>query len=173
MNTAEQKQLLEAKTRMAEVYQTAMLPAYSLLKITRTKASDVLMLAIGLQESRLLYRQQLGNGPAMGLWQFERGGGVKGVLQHPVTSVRAMNLCANREVQPIQAAVHERLKHDDVLAAGFARLLLLSDPRPLPNIEDEQGAWDYYLRNWRPGQPHPQTWPAFHAAALEFVEGLE
>ncbi len=35
----------------------------------------------------------------------------------------------------------------------FARLLLWTDAKPLPAIGDEQGAWDYYLRNWRPGKP--------------------
>ena len=41
----------------------------------RSTAADVLLLAIGLQESRFEHRQQIG-GPARSFWQFERGGGV-------------------------------------------------------------------------------------------------
>jgi hypothetical protein len=28
-------------------------------------------------------------------------------------------------------------------------------------------AWDYYLRNWRPGKPHPERWSVNHGAACE------
>ena len=38
--------------------------------------------AIALQESRFEHRKQIG-GPARGFWQFEQGGGVRGVLNHP------------------------------------------------------------------------------------------
>lgn len=46
------------------------------------------MLAIGLQESRLQHRRQNG-GPARGFWQFEKGGGVKGILFHETAQERA------------------------------------------------------------------------------------
>lgn len=41
----------------------------------------------------------------------------------------------------------------DELAAAFVRLLLLTDPQPLPAAApaSEQAAFEYYLRNWRPG----------------------
>ncbi|MCY1303002.1 hypothetical protein D9M70_526890 [compost metagenome] len=54
-------------------------------------------------------------------------------------------------------AIWRALEHDDVLAAGFARLLLWSDPKPLPLAGDEQGAFDLYLRTWRPGAYHRGT----------------
>lgn len=147
------------------VLETIIAPAQALLRIPRTPQSDVLMLAIGLQESRLEYRRQIA-GPARGFWQFERGGGVKGVLTHPASMFKAAKLCVAREVEANSAAVYDRLEHDDQLAAGFARLLLLTDPRPLPDATDADGAWAYYLRNWRPGKPHPQTWAALHAQAV-------
>ena len=78
----------------------------------------------------------------------------------------AAKLCVAREVEANSAAVYDRLEHDDVLAAGFARLLLLTDPRPLPDVTDVDGAWAYYLRNWRPGKPHPETWAGYHTRAV-------
>jgi hypothetical protein len=33
-------------------------------------------------------------------------------------------------------------------------------------IGDADGAWAYYLNTWRPGKPHPETWPALYVQAL-------
>lgn len=152
-----------------EITQQAIEPAYALLPAAmRSKEATLMPLAIGLQESRFEHRRQIG-GPARGFWQFERGGGVRAVLRHPVTKIHAITLCAARGVRPVAADVYAALEHDDVLAAGFARLLLYSDPAPLPALGDEAGAWAYYLRNWRPGKPHPQTWPKLYQNALSFV----
>lgn len=136
-------------------------------------AARVMLVAIGLQESRFAARRQLvGNpprptGPAAGFWQFEKGGGVKGVLNHKAARVLAAKVCAARGVKPETSAVWGALQHDDVLAAAFARLLLYSDPKPLPHVGDAQGAWDLYIRTWRPGKPHRQTWDALYERALK------
>jgi len=53
--------------------------------------AEVMLLAIGLQESRLIHRKQI-QGPARGLWQFERAG-VQGVLTHPASRALAADLC--------------------------------------------------------------------------------
>jgi hypothetical protein len=126
------------------------------------------MLAIGLQESRFEHRRQIG-GPARGFWQFEQGGGVRGVLRHHSSREHAQAVCRARSVIATESAVYAALEHDDVLAAAFARLLLWTDPKPLPAIGDEQGAWDLYLRVWRPGKPHRHTWNALYAQAMEEV----
>lgn len=143
-----------------------------------SKEARVMLLAIGLQESRLVHRRQLvGNpprptGPATGLWQFERGGGVVGVLQHHATRTHARTLCNARNVEPTSQAVWQALQHDDVLAAGFARLLLWSDPRSLPEIGNKQGALDLYIRTWRPGKPKPKVWGDNYEQALDIlIEG--
>lgn len=125
----------------------------------------VLMLAIGLQESRFEHRRQLGNGPARGFWQFEAGGGVKGVMTHLASRDDARRIAQTRGVPWEQHAVWAALERDDVLAAGFARLLLLTDAKPLPRIGDVHDAWAYYVRNWRPGKPHPDTWPGLYKQA--------
>lgn len=142
--------------------------------------ADVLLLAIGLQESRLVYRDQLEAGgrdtrpgPAMGLWQFERGGGVAGVLDHRATEHYARALCRDRGVDPVPDAVWRRLEEDDVLAAGFARLLLWTLPQALPALGDWAGAWEQYLDAWRPGKPHPHTWGGFYTEALATVQDAQ
>jgi hypothetical protein len=72
-------------------------------------------------------------------------------------------------VPATDAAVYAALEHDDVLAAAFARLLLWTDPEPLPAVGEVQRAWALYLRTWRPGKPHRQTWDALYAQTMEEV----
>lgn len=126
------------------------------------------MLAITLQEADGKHRFQVlaggKKGPARGLWQNEEGGGVKGVLTHPASRDLARKVCEARGVLPTAAAVWARMEFDDVLAAAFARLLLLTDPKPLPTTE--QPAWELYrYRLWRPGKPHPEKWASCWARA--------
>lgn len=147
-------------------------------------AARVMLLSIGLQESRFEHRYQLvqgtpgAKGPARGFWQFERGtaasrGGVWGVFLHPESAALLKTVARARGVPPSPSNIWERLETDDVLAAAVARLLLWTDPKPLPKVEDAQGAWNLYaIRTWRPGKPHRQTWDAFHARAREQVCGV-
>lgn len=154
------------------IVRTAVKPALALLPVKMdTPAARLLLLAIGLQESRFLYRRQLGSGPARGLWQFERGGGVRGVLTNPASREHAYRICGIRGVEPVAAAVHPALEADDVLAAAFARLLMWTDAWRLPAVGDVQGGWDMYVRTWRPGKPHPQTWAGLYAQAMAEVGG--
>lgn len=120
------------------------------------------VLTTGLQESRLTARRQFGNGPARGLWQFERGGGVHGVLTHTASALYARELCDARRVVPSATDVWTALETDDVLAAGFARLLYWTDPAALPGLGQVTAAWALYLRTWRPGKPHAATWPGHY-----------
>lgn len=154
------------------VIDVAIKPALMLLPAKMdTPAACVLLLGTGLQESRFLYRRQLGDGPARGLWQFERSGGVRGVLTHPASREHAYRICVARGVNPVAADVHPALEVDDVLAATFARLLMWTDAWRLPIVGDVQGGWDLYIRTWRPGKPHPKTWPALYRQALGAVGG--
>lgn len=129
-------------------------------------AATVMLLAIGLQESRFEHRLQIG-GPARGFWQFERGGGVLGVLNHAASARHAKALCVLRGVPPTPTEAYREIADDDLLACGFARLLLWTDPRELPTPGDIDGAWDCYIRNWRPGRPHRSTWTGLYQQALE------
>lgn len=143
-----------------------------------------LLLTIGLQESRLTERDQLERGgrnlvlgPALGLWQFEPGG-VRGVLNHPSTKGYALDLCAHFGVQPSPDTLWRALKIHDDLAAAVARLNLWWAKDPLPDIDDEQGGWDYYLNCWRPGavKRDPiglrEKWGRNHRMVLDYLRDL-
>lgn len=138
-----------------------------------SQQARIMLTAIAFQESRFKHRRQLPLregapfGPANGFWQFERGGGVKGVLNHPATKLRASELCAQHGVTPLAMNVWKMLPEIDLLACGFARLLLYSDAAPLPKVGDQSGAWGYYIRNWRPGKPHLKTWADCYGKALK------
>jgi hypothetical protein len=147
--------------------------AFTLLPAAmNTPAAHVMLHAIGLQESRFQYRRQMvGNpprptGPAKGFWQFERGGGCTGVVSHPASRYWMAQVCKARGVTFNATAIWNAIEHDDVLAAATARLLLFTDPRRLPDTTDTKGAWNLYIRTWRPGKPHRSTWDAFHAQAI-------
>jgi hypothetical protein len=144
--------------------------AFSLLPpAMETPAARVLLLAIGLQESRFEHRRQLGGGPARGFWQFEQGGGVAGVLAHPASRGRARAVCMALCYQSSVPVVYDALADNDVLAAAFARLLLWTLPEPLATTADD--GWRQYLAAWRPGTPREGTWAASYqtAAAAVFV----
>jgi hypothetical protein len=128
--------------------------------------ATVLLLAIGLQESRFEHREQIG-GPARSFWQFERGGGVRGVLSHEDSRKFAQAACVLRGIPPTPDAVYQRMLEDDLLGCAFARLLLYTDPRPLPALGRSDLAWDYYIANWRPGRPRRASWDGLYAEALK------
>jgi len=135
----------------------------------------VMLIAIGLQESRFLHRRQLvGNpprptGPAKGFWQFERLGGCRGVVDHTASRYWMHGVCKAHDVQFNATAIWNALEANDRLAAAAARLLLFTDPKRLPATTDTRGAWNLYIRAWRPGRPHRDTWDDFHERAQQVV----
>jgi hypothetical protein len=140
-----------------------------------TPEARAMLLAIGLQESRFTHRAQV-KGPARGFWQFERGGGVKGVLTHATSSAPAIEaLTMLRYHVPGEASmntcarIYNVLEHNDVLAAVFARLLLWTLPGSLAGPNEHERGWDQYLSAWRPGKPHRATWNAFYTDAWDRV----
>lgn len=147
--------------------------AYALLPSRmQTPEATAMLLAIGLQESRFEHRTQVVNPgvepPARGFWQFEAGGGVRGVLTHPAsrhylqTALRLLSYSPDTDTKTL----HRLITDNDVLAAVCARLLLWTDYRPIPGqFAGAEAAWQCYIRNWRPGKPHRETWDAFHAEA--------
>lgn len=133
--------------------------------VMRAPRARPLITAIGLQESRFLYRSQLGNGPARGFWQFELAG-VRGVLKHPasiaeISEVLELLRYPHRTV----AESHRAIENNDLLAAVYARLLLWTSPKQLPAIGEAEAAWALYYSCWRPGKPKRETWDAFYAQA--------
>lgn len=138
--------------------------AYSLLPAPMaTPEATRMLIAIGWQESRFLYRKQIG-GPATGWWQFETAG-VSGVLAHPSSRelIRKALIDLRYADPPTPYGCHIAIQHNDVLACVFARLLLWTLPRPLATTSDQ--GWTDYLAAWRPGKPHPETWKQAWAIA--------
>jgi len=129
--------------------------------------AEVMLLSIGLQESRFIYRKQI-NGPAKGFWQFELAG-VRGVLNHPASRPYMLKLCSVYSANDRLAVVNQ-LELDDNFACQLARLLLWTDPRPLPVLGEVMDAWNYYVRNWQPGKPHRKTWGELYAQAVKTVQ---
>lgn len=157
---------------LKDVREQILRPALQLLPARMTSPeAEIMLLAIGLQESRFRHRRQI-RGPARGLWQFELGG-VRGVMTHQASRAHARIVCAARDVTFDAAEVYARLEHDDVLAAAFARLLLWTDAAPLPKAGDVDASWALYAsprRTWSPGKPHHHTWAdLYHEAHREVV----
>lgn len=137
----------------SSVLTVALLPALAYLPKKMGNPNAIAqVLTTGLQESDgFLTRLQYQGGPARGLWQNEKGGGVKGVMTHPASRDYAAMLCNIRQVVPTIDAVYTALAADDVLAAGLARLLLWTDTAPLPALGDASAAFAVYVNVWRPG----------------------
>jgi hypothetical protein len=145
-------------------------PGLSLLpaKMDTIEAS-VMLTAIGLQESRFEHRFQVG-GPAHGFWQFEKGGGVQGVLSHITTIDIIRHICKLLRVEPSVTKCFDAITYNDTLACIFARLLLWTLPYSLPKIGEEKKAWEQYLDAWRPGKPREESWSNFYWKACEMVK---
>jgi len=133
-----------------------------------SRQARAMCVAIALQESRIKHRRQIG-GPARGYWQFELGGGVRGVLTHPASRPHIQSVLAALDYSHDSDAqeCYEAIEHNDILAAAFARLLLWTLPDSLPNLDSPGKGWTQYLSAWRPGKPHRDTWDAFFKEAWE------
>lgn len=128
--------------------------------IPATIEADCLMLSIKYQESGPNAVRDQGDpavtGPATGLWQFEKGGGIWEILNHAKISPIFRNLCARVGVQPVDDTVWRffTTPQSDELAAAAARLVLYIDPAAIPpaTLAAAQAALAYYLRRWRPAK---------------------
>src|ERR1044072_5473692 len=116
----------------------------------------VALLSTAGQESLWKFRRQMG-GPARGFWQFEKGGALRGVMRHPETQERVKHLCNSLCIHCDEGSLFEAIAWNDHFATAMARLLLWTDAAALPRFGEEQTTWNYYLRNWRPGRPRPES----------------
>ena len=123
-----------------------------------------LLMAIAGQETRWAARVQGGDGPAHSYWQFESEG-VAGVMERE--GPRLIGVCALLDINPAYA--FDAMIYNDTLACTIARLNLWLDPAPLPSMGDITGAWQYYVRNWRPGKPDETRWPGSYRTAQDAV----
>jgi hypothetical protein len=145
---------------------TAIVPALAELDtrgIRFSRDAARFMLAIAMQESGLTHRRQVlatgkEEGPAASFWQFEKGGGCKGVLTHPGVEKHMKDVCVNYNVEPTPQGLWEAMRYQDIVASIAARLLIFTLPKGLPQTADQ--GWLQYVDAWRPGKPHPSTWVA-------------
>ncbi len=133
------------------------------------------LLAIAIQESGLRHRRQViagagETGPASSFWQFEQGGGCRGVLEHHIVAPCMRGLCLDFNVPVTPAGLWEAMRYNDVLAAIAARLLIYTLPSKLPTTAED--GWKQYIAAWRPGKPHPDTWAAAWDTATKTVKEL-
>lgn len=153
--------MIDLPTDAATVCREVWRPAMTLLPdAMRSERAALIGLAIGGQETGYRTRVQMGGGPARSFWQFEKGG-VRAVFRSE--AALAASVCSGLGVLPAVESVHAALATNDLLGAVFARLLLWSDPHPLP--ADSAGAYQLYLRAWRPGKPDDARWPSAYEAA--------
>lgn len=156
--------MLTLPTTASAVCANVWIPAMAILPAKLNSfGSSLVGLTIGGQESGYRAREQAGGGPARSFWQFERGG-IRGVLTHPASRDMAVAACTELGIVPTVDGVYEAMAVNDVLGAVMARLLLWTDPGPLPL--DRDGAYALYLRLWRPGKPDDSRWPPAYEAAL-------
>jgi len=157
---------------------TAIIPALAALApygIRDGADARRILLAIAIQESGLRHRRQVGvggaeTGPASSFWQFEAGGGCKGVLSHSLTAQRMRELCNDFNVTPTPQGLWEAMRYQDIVAAIAARLLIYTLPQQLATTAEE--GWAQYLAAWRPGKPHLSTWAGAWATATETVKEI-
>lgn len=151
------------------------------ISVPLSVSARVLVMTIAGQESMWAARRQIGIGEyypqkvgARGYWQFESTWGGPVALNDVIqkTPVQLAAVCKMLDIPTDEHSLYEACAWNDTLACALARLLLWSDPAPLPAVGDKQGAWDYYIRNWRPGAPHPHTWDARYDSSLAAIGKL-
>lgn len=131
--------------------------------------SRVMLLSISGQEGNFKERVQIG-GPARSYWQFERGGGLAGVMSHAQTAAWLHVVCDALDIEYTSATIFEAMAWNDHLAVTLARLNLWLVRGPLPAIGSQAAAWGYYENQWSPGKPGPTRWPTNYQSALSAVK---
>src|SRR5678815_3933637 len=145
--------------------------AFALLPgVMHSAEAKAMLLAIGLQESAFEARVQKGSGPAHGLWQFEKGGGVTGVCTHPASAPYLTIACRELLLTPKPEPLYAAMVYNDTIACIMARLLLWTLPGLLPERGMGERGWRQYLQAWRPGNPRPAEWPGNFSRAWTLVE---
>jgi hypothetical protein len=168
--------MLKLPASASDVLLNVLVPAMELLPDEMdTPQARVQMLATGGQESGFATRRQYGDGPARGLWQFEQGtpaskGGIWGVYLFQSTAGILHDVCDALHIPFDAVSIYNNLETNDLLAACVARIMLYTDPKPLPDVTDVEGSWLTYLRIWKPGKPRPQDWAGNHSRAVETFE---
>lgn len=110
-------------------------------------ATEQLILGTGIQESRLVHRQQLGGGPALGLFQMEPAThddcwenylSYRGDLADKV----------KRTLDAGQQPIADTMKVNDCYAAAMCRVRYLRVSAPLPDQNDITAVANYWKQHY-------------------------
>lgn len=111
------------------------------------RAAEQLLLGTAIQESLLVHRRQLGNGPARGLFQMEPA-------THNDCWDNYLNFRAGRADQvrqtlaPGQEPVAATLEVNDTYAAAMCRVRYLRVPTAMPAADDIPALADYWKQHY-------------------------
>lgn len=150
-----------------EILETVIIPALEdtgkVLKTKNLPEAAVFLLAVAIQESHLQFRKQFAGGPARGLFQME---------SEPL-SMMTLVMKKNPELRAMLPTADPKemwnlleFPENDKYGVYIARTALKSDPAPIPRLGNVEGAWEYYLKHWRPGKPRKEKWAISYEAAL-------
>ncbi|MBF0098763.1 MAG: hypothetical protein HQM04_09680 [Magnetococcales bacterium] len=113
-----------------------------------SEAAEELLLGTAIQESALHYLQQMGGGPAMGLWQMERA-------THDDLWVNFLNgrtKLGLNVLGPYVKPEATRMVWDFSYACSMARIHYLRCPDALPPAGDIAGQAAYYKKHYNTNQ---------------------
>lgn len=140
----------------------------NLKNIPASVEEHTMLLAIAGVESAWSQRTQQPVAYAHSFYQFERGG-VLGLMRDDETSKQVAVLCGMASVPFQSTAIWNYMAKPeaDNFSAAMARLLLWTDPRPLP--KNEVDGYQCYLRLWRPGAPYKDRWLSVYGQAVAAI----
>lgn len=120
-------------------------------------AGEQLVLGTGIQESLLIHRQQLGGGPAMGLFQMEPATH-DDIWNNFLKYKKSLADKVKNTLGDGQDPVPSSLKMNDYYAAAMCRVHYLRVRAALPKADDIDGMahyWkDHYNTHLGAGHPH-------------------
>jgi hypothetical protein len=128
-------------------------------------AAEQLVLGTGIQESLLIHRQQLGGGPALGLFQMERA--THDDCWKNFLDFRKSLADKVKETLAGQEPIAETMKNNDRYAAAMCRVRYMRVQEPLPKADDIPAMaryWkQYYNTPLGAGTPEEfeEKWPNY------------
>jgi hypothetical protein len=159
--------------QIVDLHSNVIIPALQLLPAKMGHQKAILQLgATAIQESNLQHRRQHPTGPARSFWQMEPIA-IQDVVTRPSSIAHARALCQFFDVRFNWRDIYDAIQHGqyDVFACALARLNYWNDITSIPDVDQIQRAWNYYIRVWRPGKPRPDHWPESYWRAYGAIVG--
>jgi hypothetical protein len=152
-------------TLARELLVNAIRPALSALG-TGGLAEEQLLLGTAIQESLLIHRQQLGGGPALGLFQMETATH-DDCWKNYLDFRAAFASKVKHTLKPGEEPVADTMKVNDCYAAAMCRIRYLRAPGALPVADDTGAIANYWKQHYNTpqgkGKPEEflEKWPQY------------